>query len=934
MVMKGLYKIFGMGLVAMANAAMWPAPGYAQVDTLATGSLSDSTFSAVTQVRLPAQADALSFAEVLPGNAKIHVTESGVTGAAPQLMIRGLHSIHLNVTPYLFVDGVPIRYNRAQPSFLSTFEPTRFSFVNPHDIGDIYIANGGMELAEIGGRGSNGAIYITTERGEFGGTQIDFTANYGVSPAQYRVSRMGADDFKRYLWAYMGENGASEQELVNNPLFDTALPQYGYHTDWMDMITRTAAFNDYHLKLKGGDGDANYLFSLGYADKEGTLIGSDMARIGMRFNLDYQLSQKFKITNNLAYANTSVNYLEQGSDWEVHPVYVAATKAPFMGRYAYNDENQLTNLLADVDVLGKSNPWALVKNMRNDNEENRVDGSISATWQASERTSLTSLMAVNYFNLKEKQYRPALGIVSDRNRIRQNAQRASSEFTLLWNTHLNHEGRLADWGQYHGRVGVWIERFEEKAVYARKINAGTDDYETLEQGTVDSASTTKFLSNLMRFYASGDVRILDRATVAATLSVEGTSNFGANGRWNVYPGVEAAVDVLKAGAANQLRLRASWGMSGNHDVRGFYHHNLYYPVGYFGYGGTYFGNVGNADIKPEITHTVDGGLLASLLQNRVTIDAGYYYKRTHDLITSKALPIEIGLGPQFENRGVMYSHGLELALHAQLLSLTDRFSLSVFGNLATLNSQVESLGNGNVIKTLGGVHGIVQAGGQMGDFYGYRVLGVFESADAVDLNKADGTPYLPGDYIIDDLNEDGLINDLDRQVIGSALPTVFGGFGAALGWKRWSLDAQFAYAYGQDIYNRFDQRMHLMNDYSNQSPDVAGRWRSPEEQGSGLSRAVFRGADFDGDATDKWIEDGGYMRLKQVTLSYQLDTESVLRFLRGVRVFVTGENLWTGTDYKGMDPEVVSYSDPLMRGIDFGASPLPRTFLMGVKISL
>src|SRR5690606_15688365 len=123
-------------------------------------------------------------------------------------------------------------------------------------------------------------------------------------------------------------------------------------------------------------------------DKEGTLIGNDMQRISMRFNLDYQLSQKFKITNNLSYANTTVGYLEQGSNWDVHPVYTAATKAPFMGRYAYTDDHQVTNLLAGVDLFEKSNPWALVNNMTNDNEENRVDGSISATWQADERTLL------------------------------------------------------------------------------------------------------------------------------------------------------------------------------------------------------------------------------------------------------------------------------------------------------------------------------------------------------------------------------------------------------------------------------------------------------------------------------------------------------------------------------------------------------------------
>lgn len=930
--MKFLYK--SLVTLAMLGNGAWSASGQTGGDTGNRNGLQDSVMAAVTEVRIPLQSDAVSFAEVLAGNAKIHVTESGVVGSAPQLMIRGMHSIHLNVTPHVFVDGVPVRYNRALPSFLSIFEPTRFSFINPHDIGAIYVANSGKELSEIGGRGANGAIYITTERGEFGGTQIDFTANYGVSNANYEVQRLGADGFKRYLWEFMRENGASDAELAANPVFDPALPQYAHQTDWVNMITRNAAFNDYHLKLKGGDADANYLFSVGYTDKEGTLIGNDLQRISMRFNLDYQLSQKFKITNNLSYANTMAGYLEQGSNWDVHPLYAAATKAPFMGRYAYTDDNQPTNLLAGVDLLGKSNPWALVSNMANDNEENRVDGSISATWQAGERTLLTSVMAVNYFNLKEKQYRPALGIVNDRHRIRQNAQRSSSEFTLLWNTHLDRSGVFGDWATYTGRVGAWVEMFEEKAVYARKVNAGTDDYETLEQGTVDSASNTKFQSNLMRFYLSGDMRILDRATLSANVNLEGTSNFGPRGRWNIYPGVSAAFDLLRPNEVNQVQLRASWGLSGNHDVRGFYQYNLYYPVGYFGYGGAYLGNVGNAGIGPEITNTVDGGLSATLFRNRATVDIGYYYKRTHDLITSKALPIEIGLGPQFENRGVMYSHGLEAALNVNLLPDAGRFSWAVFGNLATLNTRIESLANGEVIKTQGNINGVALAGHHMGSFYGYRVLGVFGSEEGVYLNKADGTSYRPGDYIIDDVNGDSKINEQDRQVIGSALPTLFGGFGTTVGWGRLSMSAQFAYVYGQDVYNSFSQRMHLMSDYSNQSPAVAGRWKSAAEQGDGLSRAAYGDPSFNGVASDRWIADGGYLRLKYVTLSYEIDTESHLRFLRGIRLFVTGENLLTVSGYSGMDPEVVSYSDPLMRGIDFGASPLPRTFVMGVKLSL
>src|SRR5690606_24003662 len=281
---------------------------------------------------------------------------------------------------------------------------------------------------------------------------------------------------------------------------------------------------------------------------------------------------------------------------------------------------------------------------------------------------------------------------------------------LLWDTHLNRSGTLGDWARYIGRVGAWVEMFEEKAVYARKINAGTDDYETLQQGTVDSASNIKFQSNLMRFYLGGNMRILDRATLSANVSLEGTSNFGPRGRWHVYPGVSAVLDLLRPNGLNQMQLRASWGLSGNHDVRGFYQYNLYYPVGYFGYGGTYLGNVGNADIGPEITNTVDGGLSATLFKNRATVDLGYYYKRTHDLITSKALPIEIALGRQFAYRGAMYAHGLELALNVNLLPDASRLSWAILGNLSTLNTRIESLANGTVIKTQGNVNGVALAG--------------------------------------------------------------------------------------------------------------------------------------------------------------------------------------------------------------------------------
>lgn len=881
---------------------------------------------------LPVHSDAVSFGELLAGDPGIYMTETGSTGQTPQLMIRGVNTVNLYATPYVFVDGVPVRYTRTLNPFLSVYEPTRFGFVNPNDIREVVIARNGKALSGIGGRGANGAVYLVTDRGAFGGTRVDFTASHGFLTGDYSAGRMGAGEFKDYLRDYMIENGTSEEELSQNPLFDHSLPQYNNNTDWMDLVSRNARFNDYHVKLKGGDADANYMFSVGYTGKEETLEGAGLERVSMRFNLDYKLSPRFEISNNLSYANVTSDYLEQGPDWGIHPVFVSATKAPFFNPYAYTEAGALTRSPAGVDELGKSNPVSLVNSMNNDNEENRVDGLIKAQWTASDQLALHSMLAVNYYNRKEQQYRPASGIVSHRNRVRQNAKRNSSEFTLLSNTWLEKNGTWGSRSRYTGKLGFWAETYEEKSVYARKINAGTDDYETLEQGTVDSTSNVEFESNLMMFYLRGEVDVLDRVALSANVNVEGSSNFGPEGRWNIYPGVKGVADLLDRSARHGVSVRAGWGRSGNNDLRGYYHHNLYYPANYFGYGGVYLGNVANESIKPEITDTYDAGITFSLFNQRLLVDGGYYYKHTKDLITYRAVPIEVGLDPQFENSGSVVSQGIEVGFDARLLD-KNGFSWQAYGNLSTLKSEVKELPNGDIIRTLGNISGIAREAEALGAFYGYKVLGVFRSESEVNLNKADGTSYRPGDYIIEDIDGDGRINELDRQVIGSALPDFFGGFGTVVGYKRFSLNALFTFSSGNDIYNSFNQQMHVMKDYSNQSPAVAWRWKSEAEPGNGLSRAALDDPSSNGAASDLWVEDGSYLRLKQVTLSYEIPVQGKLRFLRGLRVYLTGENMLTFTDYSGSDPEVVTASDPLLRGIDFGASPVPRSFLLGLKAS-
>lgn len=876
--------------------------------------------------------DAVSFGELLTAQAGVQAVEGGSAGVAPLLMIRGVNTINLYSQPYIYVDGIPVRYTSAMDPFLSVLQPTRFAYVNPHDIRDITIARRGETLSHIGGRGGSGAVYITTDRGEFGGTRVDFSASYGRFMADYSIPRMGADRFRDYLRSYMRENGVPESELENSPLFNSSLPQYNSNTDWLSLISRDASFHDYHVKLKGGDADANYMFSVGYTGKQETLQSTGLERVTMRFNLDYKLSPKFEISNNLSYGNTTLNYLEEGPDWGVHPIFTAATKSPFFHPKAHDPSGAESRSLANVDELGKSNPLALVNSMNNHNEENRVDGLVTAKWTASPELMLHTSLAVNYYNIKEKQYRPALGIVNDLHRIRQNKKRNSSELMFRSDSWVEKTGKWGEANRFSAQAGFLMETYEEKSVFARKVNAGTDDYETLEQGTVDSASGVKYEANLLAFYLRGQLDLLERIRVSANVNLEASSNFGPRGRWGLYPGVRATGDLLERGQTHQVALRAEWGRSGNHGVRGNLYQSLYYPSNYFGSGGVYLGNLANPDIRPEVTDTYDAGITAALFDGRLNLDAGYYYKHTRDLISYRAVPIEIGLDPQFENNGEVVSQGIEIGLDARILN-KEGLLWSLYGTVSTLRNEVTALQNGDIVRSLGNVSGIAREGEALGSFYGYRVNGVFRSDSDVNLSKADGTPYKAGDYIIDDVNGDSKINELDRQVIGSALPDLFGSFGTVLEYRRLSLNALFSFSSGNQIYNSLRQQMHLMSDYSNQSPRVEDRWVSESQPGSGLSRAALDDPSSNGVASDLWVEDGSYLKLRRITLSYEVPVSRGLSFLNGLELYLTAENLLTVTGYSGMDPEVIGTFDPLLRGIDFGASPIPRTFLVGLKAS-
>lgn len=875
----------------------------------------------------------LLFDQGLMGNEPgAYTSRNGMVGNSGVIMLRGVNSVNLDASPYIIIDEVPVRYNRTLSPFVSGFSPANTGFINPLDITDMKILKGGYNTSLYGGKSSNGIITIGTDKGELNSAAIEVMARVGLQQANNGLDLMSAANFRAYLYDYMHNIGTPVTELEKNPLFDASHPKYNHNTDWFDQMQRNALFQEYQMKLRGGDGDTRYMFGVGYTSQEETME-SFYNRFNMRINLDYRITPKISISNYLSYAYTSMRFFGQGVDWDVNPLYVAATKSPFFSGNHYSDAGIMTYNKADEDQLGKSNPQLFKDNLKNRGTGNRIDGVIKANWQINSLTGAHTTFSVSYDNTIEEMRRLSYGIVNDQYRERQNSKRNYSNFLMRWNTWLERNGKIIPEVAYNGKVGFIYEKNDEKSVYGRRVNASTDDFESLGYGDVDSITNLNYTHNLLNFYMAGGFRFFDRVSVNANMNLEGSSNFGTKGRWTLYGGVELGADLWK-NEQHYIGLAGQWGRTGNNDVRGTYQSTLYYPTHYYSYGGVYLGNVANSNIRPEITNNYDAGVNVRLFNNMVDVYAGYYYKKTVGLLTQKALPMEIGLDPQFENNGDATNQGVEVALNVNVLERKS-WKWSVFANVATLKNEVTNLKNGDIVRSYDKFRGIAREGEELGSFYGYKVLGIFNKTSDVNLLRTDGTPYLAGDYIMEDAKKDGIINELDMQVIGSPLPEFYGGFGTNLSYKGLSFSAMFSYSYGNDVYNLFKQKLNSMSDFSNQSALVNGRWISEEVNGAGyLPRAAYGDPSGNFAASDRWVEDGSYLRLKTLAVGYDIPLKNRSGFLKGIRVFANLNNLFTVTGYSGFDPEVFSSADPLLRGVDTGTSPNPRSYVFGVKIAL
>ncbi|MDE6038347.1 MAG: TonB-dependent receptor, partial [Duncaniella sp.] len=385
---------------------------------------------------------------------------------------------------------------------------------------------------------------------------------------------------------------------------------------------------------------------------------------------------------------------------------------------------------------------------------------------------------------------------------------------------------------------------------------------------------------------------------------------------------------------NKLNVYANYGLTGNSRFstkRGKYN---YTSTPYQTVAGIIRANVPNTKLKAERDLTLNVGLETSLLNNRIQLGAGYYSIDARDVLMAGERSSVFGTSPYYNNDARLESKGFEASLSVMPVNTGD-FRWMIGGNITTIKNKVRSLGSLNqIINDLGdNAQMITQVGGDPYAFYGYRSLGVFSTtaeAEAAGLVNRLGVPFQAGDVHYEDINNDGIINDNDRQVLGSATPDFFGSFFTRLEWRNWALDLTFAYSHGNKAYNAVRRLTESGKDFSNQSTALMRRW-SMEGQVTDIPRVSYGDKAGNNDFSDRWIEDASYVKLRDITVSYTWD-KPFLSFFQGGTIYVTGENLLTATKYLGLDPEFSYSNSTMLQGVDYGKVGAPRSVKLGVNL--
>lgn len=936
---------------------------------------------------------------------------SGAPYASTKIRVRGTSSINASSDPLYVIDGYPSNGDL---------------FINPEDIESIEVLKDAASAAIYGSRASGGVVMITTKRGKEGNVALSYDYMMGINSLSRKVQMLNSAQFvdlfvdghnkaykdmllsKGIAWSddYYKDNneqrtaryGSSNASFkIPEDFYDFAggeIKPQQYDTDWQDELYRTALNSRHNLTLNGGSKSVRYSVSGGYQNQKGIMLGTGQERFNFRSNIDVNLNDKLSIGANIAYTHTVSDEAESGR-FHLSPSMAALVYLPIFAPYQEDGTVKKFEMSSKASEYAFQNnienPIALATEIKNFRKTARSVYNVFGQYQIIEGLVAKLSLATYRYDEKYEYYRPtsltsgtnppysppAVAAAQAQSKMLQQEDYLA-EFTLGYNY------KTKAWS-INGIAGASAQRNLRDILHVNANGFTDDKIPDIVGGGADpsnfsrNGATGKSNYSLLSAFARLNVALMDKYHITGTLRADGCSLFGPNNRWGYFPSVSGGWSVSKEnfyknwfGTTSTLKLRASWGHSGNNSIGNY---NFQQVMGKNG------GIVGNSIVTImypgafrdqslgwEATSQTNIGLDLTLFNGRLSFIANYYNSNTFNLLFNQSITALAGSTSMLTNLpdSKVNNQGVDFQVDGTIVS-NKNFTFKMSGNISLNRNKVLDLGGAGTILSTGAersyITHITMEGQPIGMFWGYKVAGMVQEKDMANLAEDDkyynaaekkfpqgyvlkgparslsqSTKLQPGDLYFEDINGDGIVDENDKQTIGSPHPDFTYGFNISASYKNLDFSASFNGAYGNKILDGQCYYLFNMEGSGNNYQIVDERYRNEQMPGNGSVYRASRGGTQSNSTrlSSFYLEDGSYLRCTNITLGYSIPAiqRATKNTIRNIRIYAAMDNPFTIQKYRGYNPEVdYSGGANLTPGVDYGMYPLMKSTNFGVKLT-
>ena len=900
-----------------------------------TGSVSTIKASELKQTPI------VSLDQGLQGRAPgVQVTQnSGAPGGAVSIRIRGGNSISSSNEPLYVIDGFPVSgavVSPSGPSFGANQSNgmNALAGLNPNDIESLEVLKDAAATSIYGSRGANGVVLITTKRGKSGKTKVEYESYYGMQSVNRTLPLMNGEQY-----------AAFENELSPGRFPDVG--KYGEGTNWQKELFNDAPINSNQITVSGGSEKTQFSVAANYFTQDGIIKGSDFKRGSFRVNLDHQLNSKIKFGSNLSLSKLNSNVVNNSQEQGV--VWTALLMSPLVP--VYNSSGFYTNPVEYNSYYAGTgsaeNPLAMAEYIKNDYNTLRILGNIFSEIQILKNLSYRFSLGTDVYNDTRNVFIPRTtqagklvngsggrGIVDQFTYLH--------ESVLNWNPNLgkNHvlnvTGVFSTQSQSQDRSGLSASNFPSDALAENNLGIAA----------TQTTSTNKSLWRLDSYTARVNYNYKERYLLSLTTRLDGSSRFGDGNKYGFFPSLAFAWRVIEEdfmkeqNVFSDLKLRLSYGRTGNAEVPLYQSLFKLGTLGNFDYVFNNSRSVGigaqgipNPDLKWENTESYNAGLDFGVFNNRINFNVDAYYKLTSDLLLGRTIPASSGFSSFFGNFGQVENKGLEFGLTGILADSKD-FSWNISSNISFNRNKLVKL-DGTQIQIIpaensGGNaafsnNSVLRIGEPVGSFFGYVFDGIWQKTDNIATSHMPSS--IPGNSRYKDINKDNRLTDADRVIIGNPNPDFIYAFSTNLTYKKLDFSLFMQGVQGNQIFNVVSRLLETAGGGGNQRAEMVNRWTQTNPSNSYISASRSQRLP----QSDKFIEDGSFLRLKNISLGYTVVQNSNSK----IRLYFSANNLFTITNYWGFDPEVntAGQGDVTNFGIDNGGFPVAKSLIGGLQLT-